>query len=145
MRRRHERVCPALPLPPSPGMLLIVSLLSHERVSNVSCRISMGLLLPAGRATSWEAQRWSPGGSEAQHSPAQVWGFSSALGSYLRLTAAFYFSASLGFEQCFTFAYQDSLLPGLFLPVSVRAGWLSGPEHHECTMSALHPLSLIHI
>lgn len=37
----------------------------------------------------------------------------------------------MGFKQCFTFAYKESLLPRPFLPVSVRAGWPPGPGHCE--------------
>lgn len=44
----------------------------------------------------------------------------------------FLFIVSLGFKQCFSLAYKESLLPRLFLPVSVRAGWPLEPGHEEC-------------
>lgn len=42
-----------------PGLLLIVSSPSQGMVSEACCHISMGLLLPAGRAIAWQAQGWS--------------------------------------------------------------------------------------
>lgn len=68
--RRREPVCPELPLLP-PGTLLIVVLPSQGVVSKASCRISMGLLLPAGRAASQEAWRWSLRGTVFLCCPAQ--------------------------------------------------------------------------
>lgn len=77
------------PLVP-PGMLLIVAVSSQELVSETSCHISMGLLLPAGRATSWEAQRWSPRDAVFHRCSAQDWVFSSvSSSSFLWLTTAF--------------------------------------------------------
>lgn len=95
-----------------PGMLLIVSLPSQGMVSKASCHISMGLLFPAGRAISWQAQGWSRRGRRpVQALPCSGPGAFVGTGRPLPLTHYYFFPPSLAFKQCFSLAYGESLLP----------------------------------
>lgn len=107
-------------------MLLIVSLPSQGMVSKASRHINVGLSLPAGRAISWEAQRWSLRGTVFKQLSCLGLGVFLDTLRQLPLThyylLFFFFLASLGFKQCFLFAYKDCCLSP-FLPFSVRASF----------------------
>lgn len=95
-------------------------------VSKASRHINVGLSLPAGRAISWEAQRWSLRGTLFKQLSCLGLGVFLDTLRQLPLThyyfLFFFFLASLGFKQCFLFVYKDYCLSP-FLPFSVRAGF----------------------